>query len=59
MTLALVRWLHEAIVPSAPMTQLWQHSDVLRALRNTRQRVADNPYLVLEDYHMQRSKAPV
>jgi hypothetical protein len=50
---------HEVIVSSAPRVQLLQHSDVLRALRKTRQRVADEPCLMLEDDHTQCSKAPV
>ena len=51
------RLAHEVIVSSASMAQLLQHSDVLRARRKTRQRVADEPCLVLKDDHTQCSKS--
>ena len=50
---------HEVIMSSTSMAQLLQHSDVLRALRKTRQRVADEPCLALEDDNTERNKAPV
>ena len=50
---------HEVIMPSTSVAELLQHSDILRALCKTRQLVADEPCLVLEDDHTQCSKAPV
>ncbi len=52
----LGRLAHEVIMSSTFMAQLLQHSDVLR---ETRQRVADEPCLVLNDDHTQCSNAPV